>query len=672
MSREERIACFQDTLARCNSDELAAQTARAAAESRVYPAGFRSQRLYKVRTTEISVMEGTSFAAAGENLANGKVAVLNFANPHYPGGGVANGAMAQEECLCRSSNLYPCLDQERLKADFYGYHREHTDYFFSDRLIYTRDVTAFKDDAEIPLYLPEEQWLQVDVITCAAPYLAQRKYTNQMALREIFRSRITNILEAAIDNGAEVLILGAFGCGAFCNPPEVVAAAFWDVLTQDRYRGAFRNIVFAIKPTAENEKDCPNLAAFREVFDNPFGAIKPLKTGILPGVTLPGGRRLENAEELRRFQYWQRNNPYFGKQVSVFGDSVSTLDGFNPRGYHVHYQGENSRLTGVSEMADTWWGKVLDFYGAELLVNNSWAGSTVAVRASQTQLFPSGCSKNRTGNLHIGSIQPDVIVVNIGISDWANGIQPEPSEGQNALHFFSGAYRSMLENIVKAYPDAEVWCCTLGQTYMASNPGFRFPASYGGVDLAEYNRVIARCAGEMQCSLLDVAAQQILWDTVDGTHPTAQGMDELAAAVLLSTKNREIREFLNIPEPKETSAPVEPKKEHPKPVPIPEPAPAPKPVGLNLWLKSENRMIRLEGERHLVGRSTDCDLRLRSPYAARYQATILREGENWYLRDNNSRNGTFVNGIRLAAGENVRLKSGDTISFARMEEAEVK
>jgi len=68
MSREERIACFQDTLARCNSDELAAQTARAAAESRVYPAGFRSQRLYKVRTTEISVMEAPALPLPGRTL----------------------------------------------------------------------------------------------------------------------------------------------------------------------------------------------------------------------------------------------------------------------------------------------------------------------------------------------------------------------------------------------------------------------------------------------------------------------------------------------------------------------------------------------------------------------------------------------------------------------------
>jgi uncharacterized protein (TIGR02452 family) len=37
-----------------------------------------------------------------------------------------------------------------------------------------------------------------------------------------------------------VLILGAFGCGAFGNPPEVVAKAFRQVLAEQRYH-AFRH-----------------------------------------------------------------------------------------------------------------------------------------------------------------------------------------------------------------------------------------------------------------------------------------------------------------------------------------------------------------------------------------------------------------------------------------------
>ena len=41
----------------------------------------------------------------------------------------------------------------------------------------------------------------------------------------------TRILDVAALNNAEVVILGAFGCGAFQNKPEVVARAAKEVIT---------------------------------------------------------------------------------------------------------------------------------------------------------------------------------------------------------------------------------------------------------------------------------------------------------------------------------------------------------------------------------------------------------------------------------------------------------
>ena len=110
--------------------------------------------------------------------------MLNFANPHYPGGGVHNGAMAQEECLCRSSNLYPCISNKNVFNDYYLYHKDMNHYFFSDRLIYTKSVTVFKDDSDVSQIMPKSEWFNIDVITCAAPYIAKREYTNKTALKE--------------------------------------------------------------------------------------------------------------------------------------------------------------------------------------------------------------------------------------------------------------------------------------------------------------------------------------------------------------------------------------------------------------------------------------------------------------------------------------------------------
>ena len=63
-------------------------------------------------------------------------------------------------------------------------------------------------------------------------------------LYNIHVKRARNILNVAIKNEDDYLILGAFGCGAFRNNPEIVAKAYKDVL-QD-YMYCFKVIDFAI------------------------------------------------------------------------------------------------------------------------------------------------------------------------------------------------------------------------------------------------------------------------------------------------------------------------------------------------------------------------------------------------------------------------------------------
>ena len=43
-------------------------------------------------------------------------------------------------------------------------------------------------------------------------------------------SRIKRILDVASVEKVQALILGAFGCGAFNNPPEIVADVFADMI----------------------------------------------------------------------------------------------------------------------------------------------------------------------------------------------------------------------------------------------------------------------------------------------------------------------------------------------------------------------------------------------------------------------------------------------------------
>ena len=88
-------------------------------------------------------------------------------------------------------------------------------------------------------------------------------------------------------------------------------------------------------------------------------------------------------------------SPYAGKRFSVLGDSISTFEGYNPPEYNVFYNREKQKVSGVERVEDTWWKKVIDTLGGELLVNNSWSGSLVARQQDQEIYFPSACSEEK-------------------------------------------------------------------------------------------------------------------------------------------------------------------------------------------------------------------------------------------------------------------------------------
>ncbi|TCO23410.1 FHA domain-containing protein [Kribbella steppae] len=65
----------------------------------------------------------------------------------------------------------------------------------------------------------------------------------------------------------------------------------------------------------------------------------------------------------------------------------------------------------------------------------------------------------------------------------------------------------------------------------------------------------------------------------------------------------------------------------------------------------------------LIGRASDCDLILEHPDISRHHAELLRiDGVSFELRDLDSTNGTFVNGVRVGSrlvgdGDEIRLGS---------------
>lgn len=263
-SREELMAVFQDTRQLYETDPALTEAIRVSIAGTVlYPEGETPKIPEKRpwRETQVSVSGARSLAAAlrllEEDLGRG-VAVHNFASATNPGGGVTRGSSAQEECLCRCSTLYPVLTgTPGLRENFYAMHRARRDARYTDACIYSPDIVVVKRDEALPQRLPSEQWHRVDVLTCAAPNLRPVPYhpmnpgSGHDALRltteellALHKKRARHILSVAARHGAAALVLGAFGCGAFQNDPEVVAHAYRDMV--EEFDGRFEEIVFAV------------------------------------------------------------------------------------------------------------------------------------------------------------------------------------------------------------------------------------------------------------------------------------------------------------------------------------------------------------------------------------------------------------------------------------------
>lgn len=256
----ERIVVFQDTIDWIENDPTLSASIPVAKKNTTifYEDDYPQYDSFKTKDTVVTVSMDRSYQAAikiHKENPNARIAVMNFANAFHAGGGVTNGSSAQEECLCRTSTLYPLLYRRTLRDSFYKHHKDLNTPKASDSLIYTEGVIICKTDEDLPKRMPKEDWVTVDVITIAAPDLREKSNIHAplvnggtyMTKAELFGyhvKRAIHMLTCAAAKGADILVLGAFGCGAFQNDPEVVARAYKVALQE--FPKVFQQIEFAV------------------------------------------------------------------------------------------------------------------------------------------------------------------------------------------------------------------------------------------------------------------------------------------------------------------------------------------------------------------------------------------------------------------------------------------
>ena len=194
------------------------------------------------RTTRFSVVaaDGAEVAALVQS-AGLRPALLNMANRQTPGGGVLSGAGAQEENLFRRSNLFVSLYPHEHAG--YPLDRDHGGAYSPE--------AAFFRSSEASGYELLTTTLRLDVVSVPAvnrPEILRGDdgWEFAPAMIPLVLERMRAILRISARHGNDALVLSAFGCGAFRNPPGHTARLFRQVFEEPEFVGVFTLVVFAI------------------------------------------------------------------------------------------------------------------------------------------------------------------------------------------------------------------------------------------------------------------------------------------------------------------------------------------------------------------------------------------------------------------------------------------
>lgn len=191
---------------------------------------MKYQTIFRV-TDEDSFVAAQALVEAGLNPS-----VSNAANAVLRGGGVKEGAQAQEEEICKRSTLYNGLLPELYPmAD--------------NELIYTPSITVFMNPGD---YAFMDEPFTVSVITqaypCLSPTLVEPE--KQPWYQTITESKVRAHLRLAAEMGHDSLILAASGCGVFAGgrsgPVSEAVAQIYARLFASEFKGVFKEVRFAI------------------------------------------------------------------------------------------------------------------------------------------------------------------------------------------------------------------------------------------------------------------------------------------------------------------------------------------------------------------------------------------------------------------------------------------
>lgn len=266
MNKEDRIAVQQDTIKVFKNGQYKAGRTTVVLDEKALLHSVKETQKYTSKNislpknpaydTKIYLVAEDCLSVGRTVVASGlckSVALHNFASWEHACGRYKNGPASQEESLCRRTNIFNCLEKD--KESMYPIR--------NNEVIYSPNVTIIKERESMYCeYLPAPEF--INIVTCPAIKLRERADENYQFTQDqanIVLNKLRLIMSVCASKGDDCLILGAFGCGAYHNPPDAMADMFQQVLKE--YAGYFKMVVFAV---INDRNGKYNVECFAKVF----------------------------------------------------------------------------------------------------------------------------------------------------------------------------------------------------------------------------------------------------------------------------------------------------------------------------------------------------------------------------------------------------------------------
>lgn len=215
----------------------------------------------------------------------------------------------------------------------------------------------------------------------------------------------------------------------------------------------------------------------------------------------------------------EENSLLSEKTFSILGDSISTFLGYIVSGNNNYYP-RLETVPDITNVDQTYWGRLIKNDGMVLNVNNSSSGSQVVSTSGVLSFY------NRVANLGANS---DFIFLFGGTNDWLNSVPLGNSDFSVPIDntTFIGCYRYVLEYILENHPTSRLIVFIPMHRRTSADT---FPSVNGsGVSIQEYQQKVIEMCEYYGVDYLrtDFVQTNFNWETYsgEGTHPNDKGME---------------------------------------------------------------------------------------------------------------------------------------------------